>query len=283
MLITRLVTVVGLCFLLLGGLIMLTARGGQVTRTLSLPASAGFQGVATSTASEAEPVPILLYHAIRSVDQGQDPAGHRRSVAPGPFADQLEALKHAGYTPITLTELLAGEYPERSLILSFDGGYADFFMNAYPALKRRDLTAVVFVPTELLDDSEGTYLTSVQVTELAAAGIEIGSQTRTQANLTAQTAEQLADELLTSRFELQQLTDQRIAAIAYPDGAFNDAVLAAARAAGYQLGLTTDLGVVSPATPHLTLPRIPVNGGESVEELLASIETARRLTAEPTE
>ena len=87
-------------------------------------------------------VPILMYHYISVNPHAPgDPLRTRLSVPPAQFAQQLAYLHRAQYTTITLDNLVDAlemrtSLPPKPVILTFDDGYADFFTNAYPLLRR---------------------------------------------------------------------------------------------------------------------------------------------------
>lgn len=99
----------------------------------------------------ARAVPVLVYHGI--VAQSD-----RFSLTERAFADQLFALKRAGYTTITTEELLAflrgeQELPEKSFLLTFDDGRRDSYERADPILEALGYTAVMFVATDASIDA----------------------------------------------------------------------------------------------------------------------------------
>jgi peptidoglycan/xylan/chitin deacetylase (PgdA/CDA1 family) len=72
------------------------------------------------------------------------------AVTPRHFTEQLEILrKHV--RPMSLPQLsqalLEGKLPDRSVVVTFDDGYADNLYNAKPALERYEIPATVFVTT----------------------------------------------------------------------------------------------------------------------------------------
>jgi peptidoglycan/xylan/chitin deacetylase (PgdA/CDA1 family) len=83
---------------------------------------------------------ILLYHRVAELPS--DP--QLLSVTPQHFADQLEILRKQ-YRPISLQK--TDKPLRRSVVVTFDDGYADNLWNAKPLLERYDVPAAVFVTT----------------------------------------------------------------------------------------------------------------------------------------
>jgi peptidoglycan/xylan/chitin deacetylase (PgdA/CDA1 family) len=222
------------------------------------------------------PVPILMFHYVRSVSQIDDPPGYDLSIEPTLFAAYLDRLQQADYKTITPSQFLTGMVPTKSIILSFDDGYEDFYRTAYPLLSQHKMTAVSFVITGFLDDKDGRYMTRAQVKALSDADIEIGSHTVDHLNLATADDQRAQDELLISRQVLEQITGKRVTAIAYPSGKYSDTTLRLTDYVGYSFGVTTESGITLPTSNRLKLPRIRVRGGESVDDLLAAIKKAEK-------
>ena len=89
---------------------------------------------------------ILLYHRVAETDS--DP--WELAVTPQHFAEHLQVLSEYGRA-IPLQKLsLAVErrsLARRSVIVTFDDGYADNLLNAKPLLEKYDIPATVFVTT----------------------------------------------------------------------------------------------------------------------------------------
>jgi len=89
---------------------------------------------------------ILLYHRVAEVDS--DPWS--LCVRPQHFAEHLEVLRQHSH-PEQLQQLnqalQGGKRLPRSIVITFDDGYADNLHNAKPLLERYDIPATVFVVT----------------------------------------------------------------------------------------------------------------------------------------
>jgi peptidoglycan/xylan/chitin deacetylase (PgdA/CDA1 family) len=88
---------------------------------------------------------ILLYHRVAKVNS--DPWA--LAVTPRHFAEHLEILQQSA-TPIKLQQLVQTSFddlPERSVIITFDDGYADNLYNAKPLLERYAIPATIFLTT----------------------------------------------------------------------------------------------------------------------------------------
>ena len=83
--------------------------------------------------SVASIVPVLMYHHVR-------PGAGMIATTPEHFEDQLRWLAKNGYTTLTAAQFarhLQGEgVPRKSVLLTFDDGYLDNWVYAYPLLKK---------------------------------------------------------------------------------------------------------------------------------------------------
>ena len=93
---------------------------------------------------------ILMYHRVAQV--AEDP--HGLCVSPEHFAEHLDVLRRR-FGVIALRELPArlreGRLPRRTVVITFDDGYADSLHTVSPLCERFDLPATVFVTAGYLD------------------------------------------------------------------------------------------------------------------------------------
>src|SRR5918993_1100535 len=92
-------------------------------------------------------VPVLVYHHVGPKRPDTLPA---LTITPDRFEPQVKWLKDRGFTSITpsvYADWLQGRcgLPAKPVMITFDDGYEENCMHAYPVLRRYGLGAVVFV------------------------------------------------------------------------------------------------------------------------------------------
>jgi len=100
------------------------------------------------------PAVALLYHRVTDLEQ--DP--QQLSVSPNNFFEQLTVIREK-YNPLQIdefTDLLMRrkQFPKKTIILTFDDGYADNFNEALPILESHSLQALFYIATEQLDSNK---------------------------------------------------------------------------------------------------------------------------------
>ena len=184
------------------------------------------------------------------------------SVLPKDFDAQMAYLKENGYTTIAPGELydsLANgtELPEKPVLITFDDGYEDNYQNAYPILKKYGFKATIFVITGFLDKQKN-YLTWQQAQEMEQDGISIESHTVNHKSMTELTDDQLRDELVNSKKEIEKRLDKKVDFVAYPTGTYNLHIANLVKEAGYKAAFTIKYGNVDKASNVYALERVPV-------------------------
>jgi peptidoglycan/xylan/chitin deacetylase (PgdA/CDA1 family) len=193
---------------------------------------------------------VLCYHALSE----RWPASF--STTPERFEAQLSVLAQRGYRGVTFHEAVRGPGFERAVAITFDDAYRSVLELARPILDRVGMPATVFVPTALAgteapmswDGIDGWLPTEhaaelvpmswEEIRELASAGWEIGSHTRTHPRLTLLDDGKLAAELTGSREDCERELGVPCPSLAYPYGDPDQRVVDAARAAGYTAAAT---------------------------------------------
>ncbi|MCJ7689842.1 MAG: polysaccharide deacetylase family protein [Clostridiaceae bacterium] len=199
--------------------------------------------VATSTSSNntmqnGQSVPILMYHSVGNTNENE------LIISPALLKQEMQWLKDNGYATITLDDLHNyfinnKPIPKKSVVLTFDDGYADNYTNMYPIMKEFRFSATVFIITNTVD-KDANYLTSAQLKEMNANGIDIESHTAHHDLLGTMSYEKQLKILKDSKAFLENLLNKKINYISYPEGSYNTSTPKAAKDAGYIMGITTD-------------------------------------------
>ena len=227
---------------------------------------------------------ILCYHGVteRLNRHPNDPAGlHIRADR---FEAQLNYLRRH-YQVISLGKFLEARrtnapLPNHSVVLTFDDGYRNFLTGALPRLAEREMPASVFLITDrIADESQSnhawselddeTFLSWDEVRELHQHGVEFGSHTCSHRKLSQIAASDAEHELRISQQKIRGHLSQTVMPLAFPYGAYSDAVVAMARELPYTCALTTDAGTNGPST-DLFLLRRNLIGDNDDEALFAA-------------
>jgi len=206
-------------------------------------------------------IPIFMYHHIRDFNDPADQIGTNLSVPVADFASQLDDILNRGYQAINFNDLLSKTPIEKPIILTFDDGYANFYQNAYPELKKRNFKAVVFIISSKIGAND--YLTADQIIELDQNNIEIGSHTISHLNLAASDSANATQEITGSKNILEDLIGRPVISFCYPIGKYTADSEAMVKNAGYQFAVTTKTGITNFLDPF-ALTRYRVNHGTNI-------------------
>jgi len=135
---------------------------------------------------------IITYHQVTS-DKGE---GYPDSISVKELASQFQWLKDQGYVVISIDDVVKArnhekKLPPKSVLLTFDDGYGDFYTNAWPLLKAFNYPAVIAIVGNWIDgDPSGSvhfgdkhidkhiFMTWDQIREVSGSGlIEVASHT----------------------------------------------------------------------------------------------------------
>jgi peptidoglycan/xylan/chitin deacetylase (PgdA/CDA1 family) len=105
------------------------------------------------------------------------------------------------------------------------------------------------------EPNDDRIMSAAQLRELHAEGHEIAAHTRTHPILPLLDADQLAAELVGARDDLRDLVGIDAVSFAYPNGTYDQKVVAAVRHAGYRYAVTTQPGRNPPGGDPHTLCR----------------------------
>ena len=210
---------------------------------------------------------VLTYHHVN------DHEGDLVTVSPRIFEQQIAALAERDYAFLTADDFAAivrgeREAPERPVLITFDDGYLDTWLHAYPVLKRYGARASLFLVTSwvadrndrrdlgvFIPDHEDTTaaltrhgaeaecaLTWGEVETMARDGVmdvQSHTQTHLRCRISENSAEAIARELAGSREIIESRLGTRCRHLAWPKGKYDEEAIRLARSLGYEALFTT--------------------------------------------
>ena len=167
-----------------------------------------------------------------------------------------------------LVENLQAKEPlfEKTIALTFDDGFQNFYASAFPILKEYSFPATVFLVTDFCGKSNdwagnppdlprSPLLSWNEIKELSNHGIEFGAHTRTHPDLTKISRAEIKNEIAGSKKIIENATGAQVKNFAYPYGRFNRDSYAAAEE-NFDAACSVSLGKASPASDCFALERV---------------------------
>ncbi|MBM2826409.1 MAG: polysaccharide deacetylase family protein [Dehalococcoidia bacterium] len=230
---------------------------------------------------------ILMYHSI-----SHDP-NDEWAVSPEAFREQIEWLVANEFKVVPLEKALAmmenrGDL-RKSIVLTFDDGYADFLDNAAPILSRHRFPATLFVVMGRVGATSEWSSRGIRrpllgwdaLKNVVDLGYTIGSHTMTHPRLSSLNPNTMAWEVEESLAALKKQIGGDFYPFAYPYGDYTDRVVEEVATAGYHCALTAGglWGNGYNSHPFL-LTREPVMGNWDFQSFRAAMSSHHELTDE---
>lgn len=180
----------------------------------------------------------------------------------------MQALHDMGYETITVTELAAalregGSLPARPVVLTFDDGYDDLYLNAYPIMQEFGFIGTMYLVANNFANKYG--VSSQQVLEMYKSGWEVASHSMTHANLRKDNVD-LRDEICNSRLDLVSILNIPIYSFAYPYVEADEYIKNFTRDCGYTSGVGAGPGNSHTLEHVYFLSRREVQGNFTLDE-----------------
>ncbi len=231
-------------------------------------------------------VPILMYH---SISQHATRKYKPFAVSPALFARHMAYLHQQAYTPLTVTQFINARaekraaLPARPVVLTFDDGFADFFTEVLPVLKRYGFPATLYVATSFVGgtsrwlqrerETSRLMLTWDQLKEIEANGIECGGHSHSHSQLDTLPFSAVRDEIVQCKRLLELHLDQEVLSFAYPFGYHTTVIKQLVRETGYTSACAVKYEMCSETTDPFALTRLIVRPNTSVDALAELLTT----------
>ncbi|MDD5454862.1 MAG: polysaccharide deacetylase family protein [Candidatus Ratteibacteria bacterium] len=230
-------------------------------------------------------IPILFYHKINF----PIPGAKIRDlyVSPDKFHSQMKDLKWRGYKTISLEDLLqwlscGKEIPKKSIILTFDDGYEDNYINAFPVLKKFGFTATIFLITRDIAGLSGwgnsketikePLLSWEKIKEMADYGIDFQPHTHTHPSLPKLDERKIREEVTVSKEIIEKGLNKKADFLCYPYGHFDAKTEKILKEVGYKGALTTKRGRIKQGDNPYELKRIGIKDKHNLLRFIRYVE-----------
>ena len=215
-------------------------------------------------------IPILLYHGVTSATSTTLAP---YSVSPEVFAKQMAYLAAKRYTTMPLSQvvshIIAGApLPQKPIAITFDDGFLDTYLNAFPILLRYGFTATVFIVAERVgrnaewdsscDEPSPLLMSWEQIREMVGEGISVGAHSCTHPYLAQLNVDEARGEIERSRKIIEDNVGVAAMFFAYPHSSFNDTIREIVRESGYSAAFSTRWGLADSTNDVFSLNRMMV-------------------------
>lgn len=228
----------------------------------------------------AKGVIVLMYHRVN--DNLEPDCLVVSTLA---FRQQMGFLYRNKYRVIGINEMLKElnssqtrkHVKSKTVVITFDDGYRDNYLNAYPILKEFGFKATIFLTTGIIGTNKKRpkfqnmpspdMLSWQEVREMAQNGIEFSAHTVTHPHLTQISLEAAKKEIEDSKIavssQLSAVSSKPIA-FCYPYGDYNDEVKKLIKEAGFDCAFTIKPGMNKGNCNLLELKRTEISGKDSL-------------------
>lgn len=236
---------------------------------------------------------ILMYHMISPHLQSKKSKFNRLRVTPKAFEKQLQWLQKHQWTTMTIAELAeCKKIPAKTVVLTFDDGYADNYIHAFPLLKHYNMKATIYIVTERFNQNWATdkdtkmssnelnneaMLTHGMVHEMLTSNlIEIGSHTIHHSNLPVLSLEEKDYEIGHSKKVIEQEYDITCKSFAYPFGFYDNETIELVQKHHYSSAVTTVPKYLKwEDINRYQIPRVIISGRQSLFDFILKIMKGR--------
>ena len=213
------------------------------------------------------PLPILMYHSIV-----ENPSCWSTYViSPSELERDLNFLQANGYQTVTVRELINyvdgnGQLPDKPILLTFDDGYYNNYLYAYPLLQQYCMKAVLSPVGRYADqyslsedfNPEYAHATWVQLREMSDAGVmelqnhsynmhTITSNRTASMKVSGESAEHYRTALVADAIRMQALMDSQTGrlpeAYTYPFGLVSNESISILKEMGFRATLSCSTGI----------------------------------------
>jgi peptidoglycan/xylan/chitin deacetylase (PgdA/CDA1 family) len=156
--------------------------------------------------------------------------------------------------------------------LTFDDGYDDNYLNAFPILQAWGLTGTFFIITDLVGSRE--YMSWEDLRVMASHGMDIEAHGRTHRDLTQLSADGVAWQARGAKTILEERLGRPVLFYAYPSGRYSTMAIRVLQDLGFRGAVATTYGATHTVSDMFSLSRVRVRRTDTLETFARKLEEA---------
>lgn len=114
---------------------------------------------------------IIMYHYVRKIKNSRYPG--IKGLEIDYFKQQLIFLKENDFEFVTLKDVVENNISDNSVLLTFDDGYIDHYMNVFPILEQNGISGVFSMPGRILREKRVLDVNKIHYILASANVLEI--------------------------------------------------------------------------------------------------------------
>ena len=160
--------------------------------------------------------------------------------------------------PKNFEDELRNNKSERKILLTIDDGFASFYENAWPVLKKKKIPFILFVSTR--EVGAFNYMTWNQIREIQKEDfVEIGNHSHTHEYLVDENKEIILEDIKKSIRIFQNELGKNSIFFSYPFGEYSLEFKDIIKSLGFKYAFGQHSGVMDETKDLYELPRYPIN------------------------
>ena len=183
---------------------------------------------------------ILGYHQIRNIDDKDTEKEKLFITSPRVFEEEMKYLKDNNYISISITDYInylkdniRNPIPKKSIIITFDDGYATQYQNAFPILKKYNMKATFFIYADCIDIYP-VCMTKENLIDLVNNNMKLGNHTYHHVYLTDYKYNTIKKEIVDNQKFIESFGKNNAEKIlAYPYGLVDSSIIEALKELNY--------------------------------------------------
>lgn len=219
------------------------------------------QNAVSSNTGNAHTAVIVTYHRI---DEDNYPA---TSLRLDDFIAHLKEIEHGGYTVIPLSRLITalknnGTLPEKSIVITFEGGYQSAYRKAMPLLLDKDIPFTVFYASRNSQNDFDQYIGWEALHDLASYNfVDFGILPSIYARISEFSMAENKRLLNNARIAYREHFGREPQYFSYPFGEYSAKYKDYIETQGFEAAFGLQSGVPYPEMDFYNIPRFTMTEG----------------------